>query len=69
MFKVIDKSTGQEAEIESVCKEKWARDGLAIAGYRPHKCEWAIDNDGCLMLIDSSGNWIAAPDKYRASLI
>lgn len=62
MFYVIDKQTNDEADrAELILTEEWANHLLAM-----DPGEWAIDEDGQLLLIDDCNNIAyAPPGRFR----
>ena len=62
-FKVIDNKTGKEPNFENICHEWWAECLL--------QCDvdqFAVTEDGHLLLIDDCGNMVYCP-KDRFTII
>ena len=61
-FTVIDKTTGQEADLEQLAlKEPWAK-GLCYCDMEG----FAIGQDGDLYLLDECGKWVYPPqDRFE----
>lgn len=67
-FKVINVRTGKEPiyDHNHLFKEKWFKESNLIY------CDidgWYIGEDGYLILADECGNFVYAPDHYKAVLI
>ena len=56
-FMVIDNKTGKPTEIDNIMKEEWT-DQMAF-----QDCNFALVDDGDLILIDQSGNYICCPPE------
>lgn len=59
-FKIIDKRTGQEADVSEVYLSKGGE-----PAYR-NKVNWYINEEGSLGILDSCADWTLPGDHYEA---
>ena len=63
-FKIIDNKTGKEPNFENICHENWAKHLL-----KNDIDQFAVTEDGHLILMDDCGNFAYCPDGRFTAVV